>query len=131
MMHLMKSVNVRCAFLKKSLNLMPAPSNEVRTTSPLAIMVLPVSGKSNFIAISCPAKRRWRVSIKTPLELILLIGAWKLCSMVRQEATTRWTPFTFLRASFLLSKFWVWPLGIKLLYMIVDVPAWLKLLVSY
>ena len=62
-------------FLKKILNLMPAPLKEVRTISPFAIIVLRVPGKSNVMAISWPTYRRCLVSIKTPLELILLMGA--------------------------------------------------------
>lgn len=44
--------------LKNILNLIPAPSNEVRTISPFAIIVFRASGKSNFIAISCPTNKR-------------------------------------------------------------------------
>lgn len=56
-------------FLKIILNFTPAPSYEVLTISPFAMMVFLASGKLIFIAISCLTNKGSVVLIKTPLEL--------------------------------------------------------------
>lgn len=115
-------------FWKNIRNLIPAPSIEVLTISPLAMIVLRTPGKSNLMAISCPTNKRWLVPMKTPPVLILLMGAWKSPSMVWQSATTSRCPLTFLRASCLLSKFSIWPFGINGLYILAVFPVYFFML---
>ena len=76
-------------YLKKTLNLTPAPEGVVLTISPVTRWVSIVAGNVIFIAISSPMKKRWPVFINAPPELILQTAAWKSPSQVWHSAVGR------------------------------------------
>ena len=69
-------------YLKKTLNLTPAPEGVVLAISPVTRWVSMVAGKVILMAISWPMEKFWLVLINAPLELILETGASKSPSQV-------------------------------------------------